>query len=256
MSAAQQSREQRIAAAHGAPCHQAPAVGVVGDQTLVPLVLVPGNVAFVVIADQHVPLRAVAAEAARDALTSVLDGHAALRPAKRVRAGVDGVGHQLVDGAVDRRLPDNVALLANDPDSRQQHFLLPQPKVDLADAPELRELAEHEIDGLAHSPVGILGDPIAADLHVAYRHAEEELAARRLEPQRLECQWRSKKGPPRRCKKGPLGGCGLVPVVHGRAPRATGRALNRLRRRRAREGPVGPRGQAWAGWSVQLAVGV
>ena len=70
----------------------------------------------------------------------------------------------------------------------------------------------------------------------------------------LECQWRSKKGPPRRCKKGPLGGCGLVPVVHGRAPRATRRALNRLTRRRAREGPVGPRGQAWAGWSVQLAV--
>ena len=73
---------------------------------------------------------------------------------------------------------------------------------------------------------------------------------------RLTCQWRSKKGPPRRCKKGPLGGCGLVPVVHGRAPRATRRALNRLTRRRAREGPVGPRGQAWAGWSVQLAVGV
>ena len=72
----------------------------------------------------------------------------------------------------------------------------------------------------------------------------------------VNCQWRSKKGPPRRCKKGPLGGCGLVPVVHGRAPRATRRALNRLTRRRAREGPVGPRGQAWAGWSVQLAVGV
>ena len=72
----------------------------------------------------------------------------------------------------------------------------------------------------------------------------------------VKCQWRSKKGPPRRCKKGPLGGCGLVPVVHGRAPRATRRALNRLTRRRAREGPVGPRGQAWAGWSVQLAVGV
>ena len=72
----------------------------------------------------------------------------------------------------------------------------------------------------------------------------------------LRCQWRSIKGPPRRCKKGPLGGCGLVPVVHGRAPCATRRALNRLTRRRTREGPVGPRGQAWAGWSVQLAVGV
>ena len=67
---------------------------------------------------------------------------------------------------------------------------------------------------------------------------------------------RSKKGPPWRCKKGPLGGCGLVPVVHGRAPRATRRALNRPTRRRAREGPVGPRGQAWVGWSVQFAVGV
>ena len=39
----------------------------------------------------------------------------------------------------------------------------------------------------------------------------------------------------------------------GGAPRATRRALNRLARG---EGPVGPRGQAWAGWSVQLAVGV
>ena len=65
----------------------------------------------------------------------------------------------------------------------------------------------------------------------------------------IRCQWRSKKGPPRRCKKGPLGGCGLVPVVHGRAPRATRRALNRLTRRRAREGPVGPRGLPHAGLS-------
>ena len=37
------------------------------------------------------------------------------------------------------------------------------------------------------------------------------------------CQRRSKKGPVWRCKKGPLGGCGLVPVVHGRAPRAARR---------------------------------
>ena len=105
-----------------------------------------------------------------------------------------------------------------------------------------------EIDDRVH---GFLERPLEGDwpylwldaTYVKVRHAGR-------------CQWRSKKGPPRRCKKGPLGGCGLVPVVHGRAPRATRRALNRLTRRRAREGPVGPRGQAWAGWSVQLAVGV
>ena len=83
---------------------------------------------------------------------------------------------------------------------------------------------------------------------------EAELLAR--EENVVQCQRRHKKGPPRRRKKGPLGGCELVPVVHGRAPRATRRALDRLTRRRARVGPVGPRGQAWAGWSVQLAVGV
>ena len=89
-----------------------------------------------------------------------------------------------------------------------------------------------------------------------FAHSLLPLYGRRRRHRGAGCQWRSKKGPPRRCKKGPLGGCGLVPVVHGRAPRATRRALNRLTRRRAREGPVGPRGQAWAGWSVQLAVGV
>ena len=54
---------------------------------------------------------------------------------------------------------------------------------------------------------------------------------------------------PRRCKKGPLGGCGLVPAVHGRAPRATRRALNRLTRRLRAGGTCGPTGSS-VGWVV------
>ena len=42
---------------------------------------------------------------------------------------------------------------------------------------------------------------------------------------------------------------GLVPVVHGRAPRATRRALNRLTRRRAPGGTCGPTGSS-VGWVV------
>ena len=107
-----------------------------------------------------------------------------------------------------------------------------------------------------HSIAVISGNlPFYTDMSNRVMQAFGELVPA-VEKYSIDCQWRSKKGPPRRCKKGPLGGCGLVPVVHGRAPRATRRALNRLTRRRAREGPVGPRGQAWAGWSVQLAVGV
>ena len=112
----------------------------------------------------------------------------------------------------------------------------------------------HERRQIVH--FGVTANPTMAWVAQQIREAFPWGTAPRYLIRDRDCQWRSKKGPPRRCKKGPLGGCGLVPVVHGRAPRATRRALNRLTRRRAREGPVGPRGQAWAGWLVQLAVGV
>ena len=116
----------------------------------------------------------------------------------------------------------------------------------------LAALLGPEAPGLSASTIARLKEVWQGELEHWQRR---DLSAKRY-VYLTRCQWRSKKGPLRRCKKGPLGGCGLVPVVHGRAPRATRRALNRLTRRRAREGPVGPRGQAWAGWSVQLAVGV
>ena len=42
----------------------------------------------------------------------------------------------------------------------------------------------------------------AGNFNFKYRAGARELCGKTL------CQWRSKKGPPRRCKKGPLGGCG------------------------------------------------
>ena len=48
---------------------------------------------------------------------------------------------------------------------------------------------------------------------------------------------------------------GLVPIVHGRAPRATRRACERAdAAARVGEGPVGPRGQAGARWLGQTTV--
>ena len=88
MAAAQQAGEQRVAPADRAARHQAAAVGVVGDQALVPLELRPGDVALVVIHDQHVPLVALPAVAAHHPLAPVLDRHPARRPAKGIGAGV------------------------------------------------------------------------------------------------------------------------------------------------------------------------
>ena len=71
--AAQQAGQQRLAAPDRAAAHEALAVGVVGDQPLVPLELRPANVALVVVADQNLPAAAILAEAAHDPLAAGLD---------------------------------------------------------------------------------------------------------------------------------------------------------------------------------------
>jgi hypothetical protein len=63
---------------------------------------------------------------------------------------------------------------------------LAQPEVDLADALELGELAEHQPDRLAHAQVGVERDAVVAHPHVADSDVEEEFAAARFLPQCLE----------------------------------------------------------------------
>lgn len=124
MAAAQQAGQQRVAAADRATHHQAPAVGVVGDQALVPLELGPGDVALVVIHEQHVPVLAVAAMAAADPLAPVLHGDVARRPAEGVGAAVERIGQEVVDRVVDRWLSDDAPPVLDRLDARQQHLLL------------------------------------------------------------------------------------------------------------------------------------
>ena len=69
----------------------------------------------------------------------------------------------LLEGA-----PDDIRRLAAD--------------MDLMDLSE----TEHQPDRLAHAQVGVLGDPVVPDLHIADGDAEEELAPARLLAQRLE----------------------------------------------------------------------
>ena len=92
MPAPQQTGEQPLPAANRAARQQTIPSRVVGDHTLVPLVLRPRNIALVVIHDQHVPLLAFPGEPTADALAPVLDGDTAPRSTKGVGATVDRVG--------------------------------------------------------------------------------------------------------------------------------------------------------------------
>jgi len=60
---------------------------------------------------------------------------------------------------------------------RQQDLLLPYPDEHLSDTLQFRELVEHKIDGVLHSTIGILLDPIVVGLQVTDRHDREEFPA-------------------------------------------------------------------------------
>ena len=180
VAAAQQAGQQRLAPPDRAAAHEALAVGVVGDQPLVPLELRPANVALVVVADQNLPGAAILAEAAHDPLAAGLDRDAASGAAEGIGAGIDRVGQQVVQGVVDRQLPDHLAAFRTVFGRRQRQALLAHPEMDLPDGLQLGELGEDERDRLLDATIGILLDAIVRSLEVADRHGEEQLAAPRL----------------------------------------------------------------------------
>ena len=105
MAAAEQSCKQRLAASDRTFAHEALPVGVVGDQSLIPLERAPGNVTLMVIVDQNLPITAAPPEAAHDLLAAGVDGHATGRASESVGASVNGVREDVVDRVVDRQLP-------------------------------------------------------------------------------------------------------------------------------------------------------
>src|SRR5215472_15464371 len=101
MTAAQKPRQEQLSAPYCSGDRGAFAGRVVGNHTLVPLELAPGDVTVVLVFEQHIPLRLRAPQTALDALAAVLDAHLADRTAEGVGAGIDGVGQDVVDGVVE-----------------------------------------------------------------------------------------------------------------------------------------------------------
>src|ERR1700732_99463 len=102
MATAQETRQKRLAAADGAARHETFAVGVVGDQALIPLELGPREIAFVVVQEQDVPIRPLAPEPTHDPLAAGLDGHPAAGSAESIGAGIDRIMPNMVDCGGDR----------------------------------------------------------------------------------------------------------------------------------------------------------
>ena len=105
MTTAQETRQKRLAAADRAARHETFAVGVVGDQALIPLELGPREIAFVVVQEQDVPIRPLTPEPTHDPLAAGLDRHAAAGSAESIGASIDRIAQNMVDRVVDRQPP-------------------------------------------------------------------------------------------------------------------------------------------------------
>jgi hypothetical protein len=98
---AQQPRQQGFTRADRTAAQEPLAVGVIGDQFLIPLKLGPRNVAFVVVTDQNFPAAPVALHAPDHPFAPVLDCYACGSPTKGVGAGINRVGQDVVDCRID-----------------------------------------------------------------------------------------------------------------------------------------------------------
>ena len=181
MATAQETRQKRLAAADGAARHETFAVGVVGDQALIPLELGPREIAFVVVQEQDVPIRPLAPEPTHDPLAAGLDRHPAACPTEGIGAGIDRIMQNMVDRVVDRQTPgDAAAVLRRIANHRQGDMFLSEPKVDLAHALELREFGKNQRQSFTNPLIRILLDAVMTNLHVPYRDRHEEFAAPRF----------------------------------------------------------------------------
>ena len=135
---------------------------------------------------QHMPVRPFAPDAAHDPLAPTLEGDPVAGAPECVGSGIDRVRQYMMHRVVDRRLPDDPAALRPIFDGRQCDRLLSQPQMDLPDALILGEFAKHESDRLPHPQVWITFNPVMAPLDEPDGHREEQFAAARLPPQRLE----------------------------------------------------------------------
>src|SRR6516164_3990551 len=135
MATTRQSREQRFSGPHRpSDCGTALASRIIGDHALVPLELIPGDIAFMLILDQNVPFRLWSAQSALDTLAALLNADLARRTAKSIGASIDRVCQNVVHGVVERQFPDNAPPFAIARFDRQLDALVAQPDMYLTDA--------------------------------------------------------------------------------------------------------------------------
>jgi hypothetical protein len=144
MATPEQARENELAP----PCRPARegaafSSRIVRNHPLVPLELLPCDVAFVLIFEQHVPFRAGAPKSAPHAFSPILDDDLARRAPEGIGASIDRIGEEVVHGVVERQSDDAASFLVMRLGGQLDAFVS-EPEMHLTYAVELREFREDE----------------------------------------------------------------------------------------------------------------
>jgi hypothetical protein len=107
MATTHEAGKQSLSLAHCAADHHAFAVGIVCDQPLVPFIVSPGHIPFVMVDQQD---RWILAIAAQDTLTAVVDRRPAAGAAKHIGASIDRIRQKVIHCRVDWKLPQQLTL--------------------------------------------------------------------------------------------------------------------------------------------------
>src|SRR6266403_2332732 len=105
MATAQESDQHSTAVPHRSRHHLALHVGIPADDSLVPLILLPGEIALVVVANQHLPRLLRPADITRDQLTARFDANLRAGPTEHIGASINRIGQQPMDRIIARQPP-------------------------------------------------------------------------------------------------------------------------------------------------------
>jgi hypothetical protein len=131
---------------------------IVGDHARVPLELLPGDVRFMMILYQNIPLGHRPMHAAPHALAAILDAHSTRRSPERIGAGIDRIVQNVMHDIVGRQSPDDAARLPFARFHRQLDAFFSQPDMDLTRALEFGKFREDELQCTLDPLIRVLFD--------------------------------------------------------------------------------------------------
>jgi len=141
------------------------------------LELFPTDVALMVILDRHIPGMHRLPMPDRLSRPTIHDLNPVCPASERICASIDGILHHLNKIVIGRRLPYELLMLGILTNHRDFDARISSPEEQLTRTPQFPELAEHQLDGLADTLIGIDLDLINIVPAVARRKREAQLSA-------------------------------------------------------------------------------